>query len=392
MKRASAISISTLMAAIVCLSTMGFQCSSPNITSGKLYYQQYESTKNPEKLEQAMDAFQKEVAEKPNSMEGWYWIGFVHGVKKEYLKLHEAWQKSEKLGPSMKKDIDANTSYFWGQAYNNGAAAFKKAQIKNDKRLFGEAAENFKAATLLSPDSSAKYGGYVNYAFALIAQDKGKEAVDPLRMQLEMIPNADAYRVLGQITLEDANDLKKENKTPDANTKYDEAISILNEGLVKFPDDPELNQALLNAYIAAGRLAEAEPKFKLSANKNPNDKMAQYEYGTVLLETKKYEESVIYLQKALALDPKLENALYNTCVSYLRWGVQVRDTDANTNTEKQSDAFKEIIRRSIPSLQELVKLNPESAANWDLAGKLYASVGMTKEAADAYTKADTLRK
>ena len=90
---------SALVAAVLFgLATMGFQCSSPNITSGKLYLQQYQSSKNKEKLEKAQEAFDKEITEKPNSAEGWYWIGHVYAEKKEYGKLQEAWSKAQQLG------------------------------------------------------------------------------------------------------------------------------------------------------------------------------------------------------------------------------------------------------------------------------------------------------
>ena len=77
---------------------MGFQCSSPNITSGKLYLQQYQQSKNQEKLDKALEAFTKETQEKPNSAEGWYWLGHVYAEKKQYKKLQESWEKAQSLG------------------------------------------------------------------------------------------------------------------------------------------------------------------------------------------------------------------------------------------------------------------------------------------------------
>ncbi len=373
------------------LSSLGFQCSSPNITSGKLYYQQYESTKDTTKLNQSLEAFQREVQEKPNSAEAWYWLGFIHGVKKDYIRLHEAWQKSKQLGSQMQGDMNSNRLYFWGQAYNNGANVFRKAQIKKDKALYEEAEKSFRAATLLEPDSSAKYGGFVNLAYALIAQNRNADAIEPLTEQNRLAPNPDAYKLSAQLLLDEGNALKEGNPTA-ANAKYEKAITLLNEGLTKFPDDAGLNQELLNAYIAANRIVEAKSKFKQYADGNPQDKAAQYAYGTVLLETKNYQEATTYLQKAIVLDAKYENALYNICVTYLRWGIEVRDNTDPNATSSQASAFKEIIEKAVPHVKSLLDIDAKNSAYWDLAGRVYASLGKTKEATEAYNKADDLRK
>lgn len=391
MKRYSSLGMALVIVASLSLGTMGFQCSSPNITSGKLYYQQYQNSKDPAKLDAALQAFEKEAQEKPNSAEAWYWIGMMHGEMKQFLKLHESWEKSKSLGEATKKDIAQNTQYFWGQAFNTGASTFKKAQIKKDAKLYQEAAETFRAATLLMPDSSAKYGGYINYAFALMAQDKYDEAIVPLEEQLRRHPNADAYRALASIYTDKARLLKKDEKTAEANAMYDKAIATLNEAMIKFPDDADLNQELLNTYIAAGRLLEATPKFKEFAEKNPSDKSAQYAFGTVLLEAKDFEQAVVYLKRAAAIDPGFDNAHYNICVAYLRWGVKVRD-DEETQKKEDVSAYKGIIQNALPSLETLLKSKPDVPANWDLAGKIYASLGMTKEAQAAYEKLDALRK
>lgn len=391
MKRISSLGTAAVVLACLSLGTMGFQCSSPNITSGKLYYQQYQSSKDPAKLDAAMQAFEKEANEKPNSAEAWYWLGMMHGEKKQYLKLYEAWEKSKSLGEGSKKDIAQNTQYFWGQAFNTGASTFKKAQIKKDAKLYQEAAETFRAATLLMPDSSAKYGGYINYAFALMGQDKFDEAIVPLEEQLRRSPNADAYRVLATIYTDKARTLKKDEKTAEANQMFDKAIATLNEAMIKFPDDADLNQELLNTYIAAGRLIEAMPKFKDYADKNTTDKSAQYAYGTVLLEAKDYENAIVYLKRAAEIDPLFDSANYNICVAYLRWGVKVRD-DEEAQKKDDASAYKAIINNSLPYLDKLLSAKGDVPANWDLAGKIYASLGMTKEAQAAYAKLDELRK
>jgi cytochrome c-type biogenesis protein CcmH/NrfG len=115
-------------------------------------------------------------------------------------------------------------------------------------------------------------------------------------------------------------------------------------------------------------VTEAVTKFQNYADNNSNDVSAQYAAGTALLQVSKFEDAARFLERAVKLEPKNTSALYNLSVAYLRWGISVRD-GGNSN---DPDA--------------------PQATNWDLAGKVYATAGMTKEAGDAYKKADELRK
>ncbi len=379
-----------LAIAFVALSTMGFQCSSPNITSGKLYYQQYQSNKSVEKLDKAYEAFQKEVTEKPNSAEGWYWLGIIQGEKKQFMALQQSWVKARQYGKTA--DVQQNSYYMWGQAFNHGANTLKRAQIRKDEAMYLEAAEAFSAATMLEPDSSALYNAYVYQAFALMGAGKTDEAMAPLNEQIKRNPNADAYSALAQLHTIKGNELKKAGNADGAKAKFNETISLLNEAVVKFPDNSSLNNDLLNAYIAADRVTEAVTKFKDYAEKNQDDGSAQYAAGTAMLQVSQYEDATKFLARAIQLDAKNTSALYNIVVAYLRWGISMRDANQSTDVETASDEYKEVIKKGLPHLQQLLVLQPDEAVNWDLAGRVYASIGMTKEAAEAYDKADALRK
>lgn len=377
---------------LVGMATMGFQCSSPNITSGKLYLQQYQQSKNAEKLDLAEKSFMKETEEKPNSAEGWYWLGHVYAERKQFGKLQESWTKAQSLGGKVTEDIKQYRIAYWGQAFNHGANTMKKAQIRKDKKSYAEAAEAFEAATKLQPDSSAKYNAFVYLAYAYMGMDQLEDARAPLQEQLKRNPSADAYSALGQMLVREANGLKEAGKDEDANKKYAEAIDLLNRATTDFPNSSELNNELLNAYIAANRVTEAVDKFKSYADGNSSDVTAQYAAGTALLQISRYEDATKYLERAVTLEAKNTSALYNLSVGYLRWGVGIREA-ANTNDPDAPQAdYKSVVKKAVPHIQTLVEIEPDNPANWDLAGKVYATAGMTNEAAEAYKKADELRK
>ncbi len=392
MKQFSLMRIALVASVLFGLATMGFQCSSPNITSGKLYLQQYQSSKNKEKLEKAQEAFDKEIKEKPNSAEGWYWIGHVYAEKKEYGKLQEAWSKAQQLGGKSTAEIENYRLSYWGQAFNYGANTFKKAQLTKNKALYEEAAETFAAAAMLEPDSSAKYNAYVYQAFALMGMGNTEAAREPLKKQIAENPTAEAYSALGQLIVLDANAQKKAGNTEAANAKYEEALNLLNRAIADFPENPDLNNELLNTYIAADRVKEAVEKFQSYADNNPKDASAQYAAGTAFLQISQFENATTYLERALNLDPENTSAMYNIAVAYLRWGAGLRDAEDTSDPNAQQTDYRSVIKKSVPFVQKLVELQPDAPENWDLAGKIFATIGMTKEAEDAYNKADALRK
>jgi predicted Zn-dependent protease len=213
-----------------------------------------------------------------------------------------------------------------------------------------------------------------------------------LEKQIDANPSADAYSALGQLIVMEGNRLKKEGKQEAAAAKYDEALTLLNRASTAFPDDADLNNELLNTYIAADRVTEAVEKFQTYADDNAQDAGAQYAAGTAMLQVNKFESAATYLKKSLDIDPNNESAMYNICVAYLRLGIGIRDADDSTDPEAEQQDYKSIIRNAIPYLQSLLDRQPDNASNWDLAGKIYATIGMTKEAGEAYEKADALRK
>lgn len=399
MKQINLTRVALMLLVLVGMASMGFQCSSPNITSGKLYLQQYQSSKNKEKLEKAEEAFKKEIEQKPNSAEGYYWLGHVYVEKRDFAGLKEAWTEAQNMGGQSTGEIDKYRVSYWGQAFNHGANTFKKAQAfqkakqgERAKKLFGEAADAFDAAIALQPDSSAKYNAYVYHAFALMGMDKMDAAREALKKQIAHNPTADAYSALGQLIVMEGNALKKEGKDGEAAAKYGEALTLLNRASADFPDNAELSNELLNTYIAADRVAEAVEKFQTYADMNADDASAQYAAGTAMLQINRFGDAAKYLQRSLELDPENANALYNLCVSYLRQGIEIRDADESTDPETKQQDYKSIIRKAVPHMQKLLELQPDNAVNWDLAGRIYASIGMTKEAGEAYEKADELRK
>lgn len=469
MKRSATV-VAVIVLALLFLSTQAFQCSSPDITSGKLYFQQYEQSKDTTRLNLALESFEREVKTRPNSAEGWYWAGLIYGVKKDYMRLNDAWKSSLAASSQMKGEIEKNRVYFWSKAYNDGVATLQKARAIGKMQYYQDALSHFKAAITLEPDSSAKYGAYVSYAACLWDMKKYDDAVEPLKEAIKREKSEEAYRILGNYYLNRGNDRKKvfQEKNADALAttstlgklrkglpakevteligepaskkstgkkseewsfakgyfvkleegkivsasftpgtepridstemklamkEYDESMRILNDGNKVHPKSDNLHAALIGVYIEANRATEAIDLFKQDVTKNPNDKVAHYNYGVVLLGAKMHDEAIEQFAAAIAIDAKYENALYNISRAYVNQGVELREQAARDNPDpmQQSKEYLKKFEAALPHIEKYLELKPTDIDSWELAGRIYTSTGKSDKASAAFEKADKLR-
>ncbi len=469
--RRSAYTIAVLTMGLIALATQGFQCGSENITSGKLYYGQYENSRDTTRLNMALAAFQNEVKTRPNSAEGWYWIGLVYGVKKDFTRLNEAWNNSLRVSNQMKPDIDKNRPYFWGQAFNGGIAAMQKARATGKASYYADALALLRNAVSLQPDSSAKYNANLTIAACLVDQKKWDEALPALRTAIDKENSPEAYRILGNyymnrgqehrtkfqeanaealalktkeaklrkgITAREVTDLlgdpaakktlgkKSEEwsfekgivariddgrlssfsyaagKEPRidstemraAAVEYEEALKVLKQGTAAHPQNDALREASINAYINLNRVQEAIEPLKAQIARNPNDKQLHYVYGVILLNLKRYDESIAEFETALKIDPNYEEAMFNMGRAYVNQGVEMRDkamAEAADPAQMNKDYLKKF-EAALPHIEKYLGMKPNDADSWELAGRIYLSLGKGDKATEAFAKADQLRK
>ncbi len=110
----------------------------------------------------------------------------------------------------------------------------------------------------------------------------------------------------------------------------------------------------------------------------------------MLLEAKDYENAVKYFKKALEIDPKYENAIYNIAACYINWGIQVREKEEEANSSEKT--YKKYFEDARLYLEQLVELSPNDFKTWERLGQVYAVLGMKEKAEQAFNKADELRK
>jgi tetratricopeptide (TPR) repeat protein len=369
---------------------IGFECSSTELTSAKLYIQQ----KNYDK---ALEVLKKDVEKNPQSDEGYFLMGDIYGEKGQYDQMTDAYNKSLGISKKFEKDITNQKIHYWYTLTQSGATYFKRVSSnKNQDSIkinLDKAANSFENAVLVLPDSAYSY-----YLLSLVymSQQQYDKAIKPLEEYIAKGKTADGYVYLGSIYYDKGmrlKDLYSQKKNVQDSISYIEnfnkAISVLEEGRTKFPNDTKLLGTLSSAYVGANKLSVAIDAFKSLAESNPI-KENDYNYGVVLLGADKFEESVEQFKKALELDPNYQNAIYNIAVAFVRWG-----TDMNKKAEEKGEkgeAYKDKYRQAIPYLEKFTQIDNKDIKIWDLLGKVYAILGMSDKAKDAYDKVDQLRK
>lgn len=387
--------------ALIFLSILGmalgitaFQCASAELTGAKLYI-------NQKQYEKAKEALQKDIAKNPNSDEGWYLLGYIYGEEGNISEMLNAFDKSLSISDKFKSQIEDSKKYYWATSFNKGVNLFNKASNTASKDtmqiFFEQAAEQFKNSILCQPDSSV---GYINLVYTYLNMNKIDDAIEPLEKLTSLGNSAEAFSMLGQIYTEKGNTLidtyresKNEQDSVKAYEYFDKAISVLEKGRDLFPDDNDVLLRLSNAYISANKLDVALEAFKKGVEKDPENKFYQYNLGVLLLNANDFEGAEKHFKKAIELDPQYTNAIYNLAVTYIRWGAQIREEmEQNENVKIDETKYKEKFQAAIPYLEKYLEVNPNEAAIWELLGKVHANLGNEEKSAEAFNKADQLRK
>ncbi len=380
---------------VVALVTQGFQCSSAEMTSARLYMQRSD-------WESAQKSLEKELANNPQNEEAWYLLGRVKSEKKDFAGMNGAFEKALSISNAHGEEIQMTRLSFWSQYFNRGATYFSKGQ--DSTQYFDRSVEAFETAIVINPDSAATYK---NLGFSYLAKGNAEEAIKPLQDVLKRENDAQAAKLLGEIYY----DLGVRHRTAFEalgsenmdSTEYRSALESLSEAIEYLkqasswdPNNEDIASVLMNSYMAADRIGEAKEQFRKAVERNPGNKIYRYNYGVLLLKEKTYPKAIEHFQKAVDADPEYENALYNLGVAYVNWGVEMREA-AEAEAQKKGrgvkvdESYKEKFKAALPPFDHVLDLRPDDAELWEQLGRVYANLNMQAEARDAFDKADKIR-
>ncbi|QQS36913.1 MAG: tetratricopeptide repeat protein [Ignavibacteriales bacterium] len=373
------------------LAFMGFQCSSTELTSAKLYIQQ----KNYDK---ALESLKSEVSKNPKSDEGYYWLGVVYSEKENYDEMLKAFDASLAISKKFETHIEDSKKYAWANLFNKGVSSFQRGNNTDNedsiKIYYERSIYQFENAVLMQPDSSDTYK---NLAFVYINAERPDDAIKPLQKIIDLEKELDGYRLLGKIYYDKGSDKMSEFKSSknladssEAINQFNKAIQVLEDGRKTYPNDQQILLYLSNSYIGANKIDVAIDAFKTGVEQEPENKYYRYNYGVLLLGADRFDEAVVQFTKAVDIDPEYQNAIYNLGVTYVKWGTHLNKL-AEDKGETSSE-YKSKYEMALPHLEKVVDMKSDDAATWELLGRVYGVLGMTEKAEDAFDKADKLNK
>ncbi len=179
--------------ALVCgLMSVGFQCSSAEHTSAKLYMQRNDWN-NAEK------SLLIELQRNPENEEAWFFLGQVRSELRKYDGMNEAFNKALSLSKEHEKDITTIRMQKWIASINEGVEHFNKG--KDDPQQYVKAEELFKTAIAVIPDSVQPYK---NIAYCYLNTSEPDSAIPYLEKAIAISNDVQCPLILGKIYFQKA--------------------------------------------------------------------------------------------------------------------------------------------------------------------------------------------
>lgn len=162
--------------------------------------------------------------------------------------------------------------------------------------------------------------------------------------------------------------------------KYDEALSIIEKGLSKFPKNTKLVEYQGTTYYKSGKMDQFVANLKDQVSKNPSDKVNWYNLGVLTSkDPSKIIEAEGYFKKCLELDPSYKEALQGMIYNIYVNG----DDEAIKNIEaarkaKKTELFNKLLEerrarlgKAIPYAEKYYSLDPKNLEIVSLLKGLY---------------------
>lgn len=167
------------------------------------------------------------------------------------------------------------------------------------------------------------------------------------------------------------------------NKNYDKALSVIENGLKKFPKSTKLLDLQGHAYYESGKIDQFTQVLKNKLINNPDDIDALYNLGILLSkdETKK-AEAADYLKKVLEKDPNHANAnmamFYNIYLGDDAAVIQKAEAARKAKNIKEFEKIladrRERFAKGLPYLEKLYQINPKDKETVSMLKGVYQTL------------------
>lgn len=271
-------------------------------------------------------------------------------------------------------DVEQMRQFVWATVMTRG-----NQSLQNEATAASDAVPFFTGANEIAPDSS---GGHFSLGLAYLLDAQNAEAASAFERAIEiddMYTNAYIYLSKAYLEMDRGAD----------------AVDILAtaRGLIPETDESRerLEQEYLNTLATSGQTERAVAEFEQQIDRNGNDPLIRYNYGTLLLGVERFEDAIEQFQVASDLEPDNEDAFYNLGVALLRYADQIGEAagELTLDQQEQYDAMiadrNEQIEMAIEALTTARDLAPEAKkpAVCNSLMTVYSSLGRADEAEEA---------
>ncbi len=247
--------------------------------------------------------------------------------------------------------------------------------------------------------------GYTGVETKYLAKNKKSGQVETLdKSSWELYKKMGASGDFSDFTTETSKSIEEELYETNIgllseSNRYDEALTLADKALVKFPKNSKIADAKSMAYFKSGKTDEFIASLKETVAKNPNDKDSWYNLGVMASkDPAKYDDAVGYFEKAINIDPKFVNALQN--ITFLVMGDDekaIGDYNAKRKAGNIDEANKIIEARrqrfakALPYAEKWYTADPTNVDAVSLLRSFYTSAKNTTKAAEFKAKEEALR-
>lgn len=163
------------------------------------------------------------------------------------------------------------------------------------------------------------------------------------------------------------------------------ALTALQEGLAKFPEDNGILVEMTNIYITTGKTDDAMRYLDLAIEQDPGNESFYFVKGSLLDGFGQQEAAIQSYEKAIELNPGYFNAYYNLGALYYNNGVkQVEVANAvppsdNARYEAEVAKADAWFTKSLPLMEKCYELEPDDTYAIESLRNLYYRLQMMEK-------------
>lgn len=332
-------------------------------------------------FEKSLEEFQKASIAWPDTALTFRYLGYAYNNKGDYPNALKAFEQAWEKGKDVESLKRAGRIYLqWAYDHKSKFEADNAGKLKTLKDLDDVkkgSSKNDVMRTLGAPDDVRKGARgtkkeewtYKNYNMRL-SIDGDKVTAKTFTSPYKSTVDSAEYRL--------------------AMKEFDNAIQALELVKDAEPDDNENLNFLLRAYVESGKIKEAIKTYQQAAKNDPNNKQVHYLLGVLYRTDGDFTKSILEFEEAQKIDPNFVDAIFDLGATYYNWGVDIikAANDKGEDTEEYKDKFK----KALPYMEKVSEMKKDDPTVWETLGTMYARLGQSAKAKNAFEKADKIRK